>query len=160
MADSLLTHRSGEETLRRSDWRDVSADDLIEAYEEGKKKGRDELSAVIQEKVEHNLSTAAEASERLFEYLRENTEISPVQVYLRMESAIDFRALFLVPEEQYVTDAMTEVLKEAKSRELELTQETFSIEFSFLAYDNETTDEEAIVADGFRFSYPEGDRDE
>jgi hypothetical protein len=154
MMDSLLTHQSGEETLRRTRWRDFSADDFIEAYEEGKKKGRDELTAVIEEKVERNLYTAAEEAERLFEYLRENTEVSPLRVYLRMESPIDFCALFLVPEEQYVSDPMTEVLKEAKSRELERSQETFSIEFSFMAYDEEVTDEEAIVADGFRFSYP------
>lgn len=160
MMDSPLTHRTGEKFIQRTRWRDFSADDLIEAYEEGKERGRDELTAVIEEKVENNLSTAAEASEELFEYLRENTEISPIQVYLRMESAIDFRALFLVPEEHYVSDAMTEVLKEAKRQELELTQETFSIEFSFLAYDEETTDEDAIVADGFRFAYPEEDRDE
>lgn len=160
MMDSLLNHRRGEETLRRPHWRDFSADDLIEAYEEGTKKGRDELTAVIEEKLESNLSAAAEASERLFGYLQENTEVSPIRVYLRMESAIDCRALFLVPEEQYVSDAMTEVLKEAKGRELELAQETFSIEFSFLAYDEETTDEDAIIADGFRFTYPDGDRDE
>lgn len=160
MMDSPLARRTGEKPLQRTHWRDFSADDLIEAYEEGKERGRDELTAVIEEKVEVNLSTAAEASECLFEYLRENTEISPVQVYLRMESPIDYSALFLVPEEHYVSDAMTEVLTEAKRRELELTQETFSIEFSFLAYDEEATNEEAIVADGFRFAYPEGDRDE
>jgi len=71
-----------------------------------------------------------------------------------MESPIDFCTLFLVPEGQYVSDAMTEVLNEAKSRELELTRERFSIEFSFLAFDEKKTDVEAIVADGFRFSYP------
>jgi len=72
-----------------------------------------------------------------------------------MESPIDFCTLFLVPEGQYVSDAMTEVLNEAKSRELELTRERFSIESaSWPLTKKKKTDVEAIVADGFRFSYP------
>lgn len=154
-ATQVTTSRKERKAEERK-WRDFSADDLIDAYREGKQKGRDELFSILDETISRNLEKAFKQSERLFAYLEDNTKVTPQKVFMRVESPTEFCSLLLIPESDYASDEMLEVMKEAKSRELDLREKAFELDFSFMSL-SENTSEEAILADGFSFSYPEED---
>lgn len=134
-------------------WNTFTADELVDAYEQGKEEGRDKLLNIVNEKRADNQAKAFQEAEKFFHHLEENTEIEPKEVFMRLESSTEFSTLYLIPEDQYASGAMLEVMQEAKSRELEIKSNTFFLSFGFMPY-TEHTNRSAIVADGFYFSYP------
>lgn len=148
----IPTQSQRKERERR--WKTFSADD--KAYEQGKERGRTELLSIVDETVKRNLGEALRQSEQLFTHLEEETEVQPDKVFVRIDSTTEFCSLILVPESDYVSDDMFEVMKEAKRREAELMEQAFSLDFGFMPM-SEHTSHDAIVADGFNYSYPEID---
>jgi len=154
MSAPQIPIRKEKQEAERRQWHSFSANELIDAYQQGKEEGRDELFSILDETVRRNLKKAFGQSEKLFGYLEKNTKVTPEKVFMRMESPTEFCSLFLVSEADYVSEEMLEVMKEAKSRELEIREQAFSLTFSFMAL-SEHTSEASILSDGFNFSYPE-----
>lgn len=163
--DTAILSKSATEIdliVKSSGWTQTTfcADDLIDAFEEGKRAGWEDVQKAFSKKISDSLSRAFSEAEDLFDRIRD-LNLSPERVYLRICSVVPFRseALYLIPEERYVSDDMLTAFELAGRREDELCDEGIGLGFRFMPY-NAHTSHHAIMCDGFAFFYDQEQRPE
>jgi len=140
MADTI-THisRPQAEKTARQNWsgpetqKTFSADDLIDAFMLGHKKGRDHESRVLQEKLRENAVAALSAAEDFVAIAQREFALDIKEAFLRIDGITDFTVLLLIPEEQYVSDVALAAYRFAGAKERQLRSGTFCVRFSFAA---------------------------
>lgn len=166
-------HLSDEDRriIRQTLWShagDYSADDLIRAYLMGKKKGAEEKEAESakteelspeDQQLRAHLGHALDEAERFYLDIRSSHEINPVAAFLRVNSFWPFAAetLYLVPSDEFISDAVLEVYRAAANRSGELRcrdedySKCFDLVFRLMPM-KDSTDLDAIHTD-FAFRY-------
>lgn len=168
--------RSLEVNLPHGGWtkspfsdRIFTADEALALYEIGEhegevkgiKKGREEV--LEEQKIDGErttdefrgkILTAFRESERFFLDMDSDWGISPVKAYLRpcVFPSLTFETLYLVPERNFISDSMLNVIECAGEREDALDRNGLDLTFRFAPF-GDSTDDRVIVRDGYDFYY-------
>ena len=156
--------------IRSTQWSrsgQYSPDDLIRAYVMGKEKGREERDQekgreerdALGDLLRKHLGQALDEAERFYLDMRSTHEINPGPAFLRVMSFWPFsaEALYLVPVEEFISDAILRVYQAATIRSTELRcndedeAKCFDLVFRLMPM-KESTDLNVIQTD-FQFRY-------
>ena len=125
---------------------------MVDAYETGKKDGREEFANIIREKLQNNINKAAECSEYLLKTLQKSYKIKPSDLYLKYTSPTKLEALFVVPKKSFISDDFSEVYKFCREYKSSINDDTFHLSFIFMP-SSRHINRELIVCDGFSLKY-------
>jgi len=127
-----------------------TSDQVIDAYQTGKKEGLDLTDKLIKDKLSTNIELSGKYTFEIIDKMKEQG-LNPTNAYLRINSWSDFDILILLPEEELLNDSIYSFysflaeFQEAKSNEL------FEFVVSFLAK-KDGLNEGKLYSDGFYFS--------
>ena len=133
-----------------------TADELIDAWEKGRQdgfvRGQGAVRRAMESLLQANLTKAFQLSEDVF------TEINDAgadcrSIFLRIDDVDQFSALFLIGEDDIVSDNINEIYAIASDWEGKANTAEFVYEVMLVPF-NENTNFAKIEADGYRFSYP------
>ena len=127
-------------------------DEIIEAYEAGKKVGMSEHDKIVMREFGENLNQACKLSENLFHQLNKHFRSFCKGLYLKVNGLSDFEALFIVDRAIYISNSRKEVFSEARKVKRDSKRDLFSISFSFLPQ-SASLDLSNIFYDGYSLSY-------
>ena len=128
-------------------------------HQEGVEVGREEAREELMARFFEALGRAFEEAELVFLEARRDFRLSPQTIYLRRTGGLAFEALFPIPEDEFASDAMLDLLNQTGDREEEFESEPFSVAFRFLPLGPDTR-EELIYGEGFEFAYRRGEQPE
>lgn len=124
-----------------------SADDVLDAYFQGKNDGiknySEELLTLIKRNVRDTSRFTFEVSEFLFQ-----KGVSPSNSYIRLTSKYSVDVLLTISEDEYLNEDFIEVYDIVGSLEDEYNSEDLNIHLSFVPK-NESFREEVILSDGY-----------
>lgn len=129
-----------------------SDDQLIDAFQIGRKKGQSDIQKLVQEKFGNNLNKATTESEKLVKKIKQAYNISIKGMHLNIKDINSFAALIVVDEETYFSDEMEYVYDMIGDHELELEEDDFRLAFHFTGAKNELN-KDAIISDGYTLRY-------
>jgi hypothetical protein len=98
-----------------------------------------------------SFQAATSEAERVYLDIHSKYNI-PLEVFLRPDGLYQFSALYLVPEEFFLSDQMMELYELIAQRLNELEERPVSLDFKFMPV-TEYIDKDAIALDGYSFSY-------
>jgi len=129
-----------------------SADEVINAYFQGKKDQKSENRNILMEKLEVNLVKAKKASEELY-HLIDSKGFKCVEVLLKVKNIATFNSLFIINEEDFVKDEFQEIYIESIRKKKELNDST-TFEFStiFMPTSGDLI-MNSLLADGYILNY-------
>ena len=129
-----------------------SADDVIDAYFQGKKAQLNQESQLKIEKLQGNLSNAEKLSEGIFNFIKENN-FKCSKVFLKIKDIYSFTSFFLVDEDDYCNDVFLKVYEKTIQikKEANITS-TFDFT-TILTPKTEFFDSNVLLADGYILSY-------
>lgn len=128
-----------------------SCNEVIEAYEAGKKEGQSIEQRLKFEKLEENLAKSTSLAEGFFELLIEK-KCKPTEATMRINSITSFDVAFIVSDKAFFSDEFRALYREAhKIREANRSQ-TYNIYFTFIPK-TKFMNEDMLVHDGFTYSY-------
>jgi hypothetical protein len=127
-----------------------TSDELITAYQIGKKAGMDFQQKVMREKFISNINLAAKTAEKFYAFFLES-KIEP-HVRLRTNSIESFDFAFLLDEEIYHSDKLDAAYEYAHELRTSLSNDTFSIYF-YLFPKTSRLDLNRMISDGFSVFY-------
>lgn len=132
-----------------------SADDLIDAYFNGKRDQIDQERQLRIEKLNGNLRKAAQLSVQIFDFIKDSG-FTCNMVYLKVKNIYSFTALFLVDEDDYCDDSFLQVYeKTIEIKKAENTSTTFDYS-TILTPTTKYFDKKSILVDGYILSYGGG----
>lgn len=131
---------------------------LNTGIELGKEQGRKEMLDAALERLDHALYAAFDEAEIVFLEARRDFGLNPSRIYLRREGGpFSFEALYLIPEDEFGSDSMLDLLLHAQKREKE-TGPDCVLHFLFMPHVDGGTKHEVIMAGGYAYYYDrEGD---
>lgn len=131
---------------------------LNTGIELGKEQGRQEVIDAALERLDHALYAAFDEAEIVFLEARRDFGLNPSRIYLRREGGpFSFEALYLIPEGEFASDPMLDLLLHAQKREGE-TGPDCTLHFLFMPHVEGETKHEVIMAGGYAYYYDrEGD---
>ena len=127
-----------------------SADDVINAYLAGKKKGFDEHKQILLEKFSSNLSIAQAKGSELFEFLS-SMNIKIFHLFLKPSSITNFSILCVVGQDDFLSEKISEAYEKTIEEKKKVRSGTFGMEFSFMPDGN--INSKKIASDGYIFKY-------
>lgn len=129
-----------------------SADDVIDAYFQGKKAQLNQETQLKIEKLQGNLANAEKLSENIFSYIKEN-KFECNKVFLKIKDIYSFTAFFLIKEDDYCDDNFLKVYEKTIHIKKEVnTTSTFDFT-TILTPNSEHFDNNALLSDGYILSY-------
>jgi hypothetical protein len=123
-----------------------SEDQLIDAYLEGKKTGKDEIERLIIEKLNENIELIGTQAEELIKILKDS-KFNPIMVSLRVKNFNDFDVLITIPETEFVRDGFEQMYGHTSEVE-QKNKSQYQLTISFINQ-TKSTDIEKLKADGF-----------
>jgi hypothetical protein len=133
-----------------------TGDDLIDAFIRGKKAGRDEQKKILWERISENVNKATQLSERLYN-IAIDQKFKLFEIHIKAENISTYTALFLVDNEDFLSDRFRSIYTTARQLKNEAETDTFYISFSFTSK-SEQLSEDCLVADGFFLKYEKKQR--
>ncbi len=146
-----------ENTVQDNNWRisregNFSADELINAFLQGKEEGKNELKRAIKKLFETNLNTAQSIGAGFVDSINENSPVVP-KAFLKTEGLNSYKLMVVLKNEFYYKTAdVKPIYKKAFQVEKENRSRDFSIEISFLPESKEIN-EHRLFTDGYIFDY-------
>jgi len=127
-----------------------TSNELISAYESGKKAGMDFQQKVMQEKYFANLELAVKSAEAFYDFFKD-LGVSP-DARLRINNIASFDFAFLLDEETFNSDTLDLAYEHAQDLRTKLSTDTFSIYF-YLFPKTKKLDLNRMISDGFIHYY-------
>ncbi|MCB0480225.1 MAG: hypothetical protein KDC83_02285 [Flavobacteriales bacterium] len=129
-----------------------SADDLIDAYFNGKKAQVDEEREMRFEKFESNLHRAKQLSEQMLDTIFQNG-FKCESIHLKIKDIYHFSSIYLIDEDDYCSDEFLDIYKESIKLKSEANiSQSFNYTIIFTP-NNEFLNKKRILADGYFLSY-------
>lgn len=128
-----------------------TADNLIDAYIQGKEKGRNEAFNILRQQLISNIDLAKTTAEKVFDKAI-SKKIDARSVRIKANGLSQFTALFIVGKDDFISDSFKEVYTLARKEKNNVTSENFYINFSFMP-DTGNINEQALAADGYFLKY-------
>lgn len=128
-----------------------SGDDMINAYLQGKKRGKDEYMNDLAKIFKKNLNIATTVSERLHEVALKK-KINIKSIHLKADGVYKFTALFIADYNDFIDDKFKKIIREARKSKNELINENFYINFSFSPKSDSISDK-TLSTDGYFLKY-------
>lgn len=129
-------------------------DDVVDAFEAGKRKGKTDYDKKIVEKVNSILSDLWDVSIKIDAFLKDN-KFSYHNIYLSIETEDFYKLLVPVSESDLLKEefmatydfswGLEETLKKKHS--------TIDVLFHFSSYNKDTFDSESVICDGYQFKF-------
>lgn len=129
-----------------------SDDQLIDAYQIGRKRGKNEAEKIIQKIFQESLDKATSEAEKLVQKLQEEYNISIKAMHLKVKDITSFSALIAVDESTYLSEEMDNVYSMIGDYELELEEENFRMVFDFMGTEK-PLNKNALLSDGYILRY-------
>lgn len=129
-----------------------SDDQLIDAYQKGLKKGKNEADRIVIRKLQQNLDKAIDEAEKMVTLLKEEYDILIKAMHLKIEDITSFTALIAVAEETYLSANMDKVYNMIGDYELKLEEDDFRMVFNFMGADK-PLNKNALLSDGYNLRY-------
>lgn len=129
-----------------------SPDDMIGAFEKGKKAGRDEVFSVIKTAGEANLKRARALVEQLFGQLDEVHQLNPLMAGLSQQNAFEFKIIVAIPPKKFASNEALTAIREARKMVRDNEDDTFKVEYMFMPA-TEELNHQALRADGYKHIY-------
>lgn len=135
-------------------WKEIKipANDIIDAYEAGKKAGIDEHFLIYKKTFMENIKKAIQLSEEFYKFLNEELNFPCKNIFLKSSGITSFEVLLVVDYNKYLTDtrkvaysAVQKIIKESQS-------EVFSIDFTFMP-EVGNLNMNTLHSDGFTLTY-------
>ena len=127
------------------------ANDVIEAYFNGKKQGHEDFKALFVEKFHSNLNKSGSLTAKCIAFIKENG-FTPVFAKLKVSSFKSYSVLIGVKEEDYNNENFLKIYDHANVLEMEDDSDLFSISFHF-AYEGIGFNQKAVINDGYRINF-------
>ena len=128
-----------------------SADDVINAYLQGKKDQLRDSRRILAEAFEMNLKKALEESEKVYAFLKKE-KIKCSGVYLKSKNIDRFNAVFIVDENQWCSKEFDIVYKKSIEIKDRINSDTFDYAIIFMPK-SDHLDMESLHSDGYIWSY-------
>lgn len=142
--------------------KDSLPDEIIDAFEDGYKKGHNagiaNLKALVTKELKDNLLDALAISEKMFDAF-EKKGVGCTRVSVRSEGFSSFNALFIVDKEEYLSDTgkwMYQTARKFKNKQ-NTPESKFEISFTLMPK-ADGIDELAIANDGYFMTYAPNDK--
>lgn len=126
-----------------------SSNAVIDAYFKGKQEGLDQAQKALQKLFENNYLRSGECAKSLIDYLK-SSKLHPISAHLKIESLFTFEVIVLLPEEEFLSDAMKQVYSHCRDLEIKYCDDSFQISFNFIDASSHF-DFAQLKADGFEF---------
>lgn len=127
-------------------------DEMITAFDHGKKAAEKDL----RDKILANRSKAQRIAEKFLEELGVKHKIKVKKIHLNVNEYANYKAIFVIPSRVFLSEKKFEEVIDLQSEYYTLHNTVdFSICFYFIPH-NSKTNTEAIIADGFQYSFLNG----
>lgn len=130
-----------------------TTNDIINAYLEGRRDGKEEAFKEILNKLISNMESAQGISEGFFHVINQDIKRC-FKAYLKIESIESFKVIYLVDTTFFYSEEIDLLYKKAMEIRKAKNKESFNISFSFMPY-NQSLNESRLSADGFVLTYGE-----
>lgn len=146
-------HKSS--VIQQDNWQQqfnvVTHNDVIDAYLQGKKAGRNEMQIAMNKLFENNLTKAQDTSEKLYKKLTDlNLHIH--SIHLKADTVTSFNVLIVTALKDYVSKDFLKGISICKDIKAKSTDAGFDIDFLF-TYHAETLNEKCLDSDGYFMKY-------
>jgi len=130
-----------------------STNDIINAYLEGRKDGKEDAFKEIFNKLIANMESAQRISEGFFHTINQEKK-QCFKAYLKIENIECFKIIYLIDSIFFYSSEIDSIYKKAMEIRKSHNKEGFNISFSFLPY-NQSLNESMLSADGYVLNYGE-----
>jgi hypothetical protein len=149
-------HKTGPaEGILPKDWQEAqenfTADEVFQAYMDGKKAGREEEVEKLKKDFSLNVKAASSIAEELLE-IAADKHVPISIIHLKARSINSFEALFLVDEEAFLSPKINEVYTLGRKFREKYTSDKFHLFFSFTSK-SEEINLDCLAADGYFMRY-------
>lgn len=129
----------------------VTHNDVIDAYLQGKKAGRNEMQIAMNKLFENNLTKAQDTSEELY---RKFTDMNLTihSIHLKADTVTSFNVLVITDLKDYVSKDFLKGITISRDIKAKSTDAGFEIDFLF-TYHAETLNEKCLDSDGYFMKY-------
>jgi hypothetical protein len=127
--------------------------DIINAYLEGRKDGKEDAFKEIVETLIVNLEAAQNISEAFYHSINQAGKHC-FKAYLKVENIEEFRIIYLIETSFFYSEEIDSIYGKAIEIRKTKNKEGFNISFSFLPY-NQSLNESKLSADGYVLNYGE-----
>lgn len=135
---------------------DKQTNQLIDVFLKGVDKGKQnaikELKQKFLQEYNSNIKKAQALGESFFNLINDDYKLNCSVVYLMADGMNDFKLLFLVEPEDYLSKKFTKIYSEAISEKKKLNKDKFHISIMFVP-EVETLDKKKIMSDGYTYYY-------
>lgn len=129
-----------------------SADDVINAYLQGKKAQADQEKMLRLEKFVGNLKSSIDNSLQIFEFIKKNG-FKCHQIFLKIQNIYEFTALFLIAEKDYCDRNFDKIYGKTIDIKKKANQSS-TFDFTvILTPKTATFNNKALLIDGFNITY-------
>jgi hypothetical protein len=128
---------------------------IVKAFMQGMQKGRELEKAAIKKKIEGIFiknKTKAETLGEDFFLLFKKVGMKCNTVFLGIEGISDFKLLFLVDPESYLSGNFTSIYEASRKKRKEVNSDDFNISIMFMP-EVKTTNKHKIISDGYSFYF-------
>ena len=152
------TASSGTIKARRRDQHDVwkknfpkqivTKDDVLKAYLRGVRKGLDDVTKFLFEKMDESVATIAEDRNKIADYLKSNG-YTPTRAFLNIRAWNKFQLLLVVPEEDFLKESFLSVYDLTFEIEEKRMGADVHLDIGFINGSLSEQDEKRLESDGF-----------
>lgn len=134
--------------------RTYTIDDVLDAFEDGKRKGKSEAGKKIIEKINSILSDLWDVSIKLDSFLNKN-KFKYHNIYLSIETEDFYKLLIPVLEDDLLKEEFMATYDFSWELEETLKKKHSNIDvlFHFSSYNKDTFDGESVICDGYQFKF-------
>lgn len=145
----VVPNQPGKNWSRQKDA--FSGDDVIDAYLQGKRDGKNDHVRVLLTQFDRNLKRAKLATEDIVREVY-NQNFAAGQVFLKADGISNFTVLCIIKESDFLKDDFEKIYGYARKVKEGNEDDDFYISFSFMPY-SKFINTNIIKADGFIFKY-------
>lgn len=129
----------------------ATANEIINAYLEGRKEGKEEAFKEMFDTIFANLKTAQEISETILESINQKDTFCR-KAYLKIENIDSFNVILQVEPSVFYSDTIDLLYRKVIEVRNAKNNENFNISFSFMPA-SKSINEDRILSDGFIMTY-------
>lgn len=152
---SNLTSNKTQEQSPISHWKKsegtFSADAVIDAYLNGVEVGKNKHTKILIDELKANLGESSSAVEEMIEE-GNKLKIHVHDVFLKADAITNFTALFIIREEDFVSETSLEIFAIARKIKSGHIREGYYISFLFMPY-SLNLKESYLISDGYSWKY-------
>jgi len=129
-----------------------SSTDLWDAFQRGEQYQLDKQQKEFEETLHKNLNRAAFLSEGIYHSANNDYGVGIKKAYLKADTLINYDVLFLVSEDDYLSDKIKDIYKKSHLVKSEFNVDDFHISFKFMPLSNHLNID-CIYSDGYMLEY-------